>query len=206
MQPDHRPYAPAAEQNREPILQVLQQWFTDPGTLLEVGAGTGQHAAFMAPRMPHLQWLPTDVAEHLPGIEAWRREAAAPNLRPPRALDVQADAWPEGPFRYVYSANTVHILHWPGVEALFAGVARVLESGGRFALYGPFAHDGQHTADSNASFDRSLRQQDPGMGVRDRADLDALAAAHGLSREAVVDMPVNNQILIWRCAPDPGSV
>ncbi|PYG02901.1 uncharacterized protein DUF938 [Thioalkalivibrio sp. ALE21] len=198
MEVTQRPYAPAAEQNREPILGILEQWFIRPGALLELGAGTGQHAAFMAPRLGHLQWLPTDVAEHLPGIEAWRREAAAPNLQPPRALDVAADPWPDGPFRYVYSANTVHILHWPGVEALFSGVAGVLEPDGLFALYGPFAHDGEHTAESNARFDRSLRQQDPGMGVRDRADLDALASACGLTREAVVDMPVNNQILIWR--------
>lgn len=194
----NKPYAPAAEQNRAPILAQLREQFLAHGRVLEIGAGTGQHAAHFAAALPHLDWYPSDVAENLPGVEAWRRDAALPNLRPPLQLDVLRDAWPEGPFEYVYSANTVHIMHWPAVEALFAGVARVLAPGGLFALYGPFAHDGVHTADSNARFDRALRAQDPGMGVRDRADLDALAATHGLQPEAVIDLPANNQILLWR--------
>lgn len=193
-----KPYAPAAEQNRAPILAVLRERFLAHGRVLEIGAGTGQHAVHFAAALPHLDWHPSDVAENLPGVEAWRAEAALPNLRPARALDVLRDPWPEGAFEYVYSANTVHIMHWPAVEALFAGVARVLAPGGLFALYGPFAHDGAHTAESNDRFDQALRAQDPGMGVRDRADLDALATASGLEPEAVIDLPANNQILLWR--------
>ncbi|WP_017941910.1 MULTISPECIES: DUF938 domain-containing protein [unclassified Thioalkalivibrio] len=195
-----KPYAPAAEQNRAPILAVLRERFLAHGRVLEIGAGTGQHAAHFATALPHLDWHPSDVSENLPGVEAWRRDAAVPNLRPALPLDVLRDAWPEGPFEYVYSANTVHIMHWPAVEALFAGVARVLAPGGLFALYGPFAHDGAHTAESNARFDQMLRAQDPGMGVRDRADLDALATAAGLEPAAVIDLPANNQILLWRRA------
>ncbi|WP_019558935.1 DUF938 domain-containing protein [Thioalkalivibrio sp. ALE12] len=193
-----KPYAPAAEQNRAPILEVLRERFLAHGRVLEIGAGTGQHAVHFAAALPHLDWHPSDVAENLPGVEAWRRDAAVPNLRPARPLDVLRDPWPEGPFEYVYSANTVHIMHWPAVEALFAGVARVLAADGLFALYGPFAHDGAHTAESNARFDQMLRAQDPGMGVRDRADLDALATAAGLAPEAVINLPANNQILLWR--------
>ena len=193
-----KPYAPAAEQNRVPILAVLRERFHAHGRVLEIGAGTGQHAVHFAAALPHLDWHPSDVAENLAGVEAWRLDAAVPNLRPARQLDVLRDAWPEGPFEYVYSANTVHIMHWPAVEALFAGVARVLAAGGLFALYGPFSHDGSHTAESNARFDQMLRAQDPGMGVRDCADLDALAARHGLEPEAVIDMPANNQIRLWR--------
>ncbi|WP_018141908.1 DUF938 domain-containing protein [Thioalkalivibrio sp. ALJ7] len=193
-----KPYAPAAEQNRAPILAVLREQFLAHGRVLEIGAGTGQHAVHFAAALPHLDWCPSDVADNLPGVEAWRRDAALPNLRAPIPLDVRLDTWPEGPFEYVYSANTVHIMHWPAVEVMFAGVARILAPGGLFALYGPFAHDGVHTAESNARFDHALRTQDPGMGVRDRADLDTLASSHGLQREAIIDLPVNNQILLWR--------
>ena len=200
-----KPFAPAAEENREPILGVLREQFATPGRVLEVGAGTGQHAIHFAAALLHLDWLPTDVESSRAGVEAWRTEVALPNLRPFRALDVRTDAWPEGPFDYVYSANTVHIMHWPAVGALFAGAGRVLAPQGLFALYGPFAHDGRHTADSNERFDRALRQQDPGMGVRDRADLEALAAGEGLVLAAVIDMPVNNQILLWRRRSVPGA-
>jgi len=192
-----KPFAPAAEENRGPILEVLREWFADPGRVLEVGAGTGQHAVHFAAELPHLEWQPTDVAAGLPGIEAWRQEAGLPNLKAAVALDVLVDPWPEGPFDYVYSANTVHIMHWPAVEALFAGVARVLAPGGLFALYGPFACNGGHASPSNDRFDAALRHRDPGMGVRDRMDLDALASANGLQRNAVVPMPVNNHILTW---------
>ncbi|WP_018872298.1 DUF938 domain-containing protein [Thioalkalivibrio sp. ALJ16] len=195
-----KPFAPAADQNRGPILAVLRERFLAHGRVLEIGAGTGQHAVHFAAALPHLDWYPSDVAENLPGVEAWRQDAALPNLRPARALDVLRDVWPEGPFEYAYSANTVHIMHWPAVEAMFAGLGRVLAPGGQFALYGPFAHDGAHTAASNARFDQALRAQDPGMGVRDRADLDALATAAGLAPEAVIDLPANNQILLWRHA------
>ncbi len=74
-----KPYAEACERNREPILSVLKRVFADRRRVLEIGSGTGQHAAGFAPALPHLVWQPSDVAEHLAGIGLWVAEAGAPN-------------------------------------------------------------------------------------------------------------------------------
>lgn len=193
-----KPRSPAAERNREPILRVLQRVFVEPGTVLEIGAGTGQHAVYFAERMPHLQWLATDREENLPGIRAWFEDARLPNLCAPQALDVSQGPWPTGPMHYAFSANTAHIMSWPQVQAMFAGVARVLAPSGRFCLYGPFNRRGEFTSESNREFDRALRAQDPAMGLRDDRELCALARGCGLTLESDHDMPANNRLLVWR--------
>jgi len=63
-------------------------------------------------------------------------------------------------------------------------------------LYGPFKRDGKHTALSNAVFDTSLREGTP-MGCARYRDLEKLASSAGLVLLEAVDMPANNQILIF---------
>ena len=193
-----KPYSGACERNREPILQVLRQWFTQPGIALEIGAGTGQHAVCFAANLPHLQWQPTDREENLAGIGLWVSEAALPNLRAPLKFDVRDSKWPVETVDYIFSANTAHIMSWPEVELMFAGVARVLRPRGLFALYGPFNRDGRFTSDSNQAFDASLRARDPQMGLRDDAALRAMAREHGLRFSGEHAMPANNRLLIWQ--------
>ena len=193
-----KPYSPACDENRQPILDVIRRVFSRPGVVLEVGSGTGQHAAWLPRFLPHLVWQPSDVAENLPGIRAWLDEAALPNVLTPVGLDVLSAPWPVTACDYVFSANTVHIMSWPMVEAFFAGVGRVLEPGGSFCLYGPFMYDGHHTAASNAEFDLWLKARDPESGVRDAVDLERLATAAGMERISDFEMPVNNRILHWR--------
>jgi cyclopropane fatty-acyl-phospholipid synthase-like methyltransferase len=187
----------ACERNREPILRVLQQWLTEPGEVLEIGAGTGQHAVYFAERMPHLQWLATDREENHASIRAWIEDSGLGNLRGPVALDVTDESWPVVSVDYVFSANTAHIMGWPEVEAMFAGVGRVLRPGGRFCLYGPFNANGEFTSDSNRVFDAMLRARDPRMGIRDDRALIDLGRAHGLSLLADHAMPANNRTLVW---------
>lgn len=193
----NKPYAESCEQNRGPILEVLVALFDRPGRVLELGSGTGQHAVYFPLHLPQLDWQPTDVAGALPGIRLWLAEAGLPNVREPLALDVCADPWPAGPYDYVFSANTAHIMHWAAVETMFAGIGRVLGAGGRFALYGPFNREGRYTSESNARFDAWLKARDPGSGVRDLEALDALARAEGLVLAQDIAMPANNAILCW---------
>lgn len=192
-----KPYSDACERNRDPILKVLQEWFVGSGSVLEIGSGTGQHAVHFARHLPQLTWIATDREENLAGIRQWFDEAALPNLRGPLRLDVREEAWPVTRASYAYSANTAHIMSWPEVEAMFAGVGAVLDPAGKFCLYGPFNRDGRFTSDSNRAFDESLRARDPAMGVRDDQALIALGRRHGLSLVADYALPANNRLLVW---------
>lgn len=192
------PDAPATARNREPILEVIADWFADCRHVLEIGSGTGQHAAWFGPRLPQLTWHTSDVAGNHADIRAWLEQADADNLRPPLALDVLADPDPDGDFDAVFSANTAHIMGEDAVRAMFALAGRILPPGGPFCLYGPFRIDGEFTSDSNAAFDASLRNRDAAMGIRDLEWLDELAGTAGMERAALVAMPANNFIAAWR--------
>ena len=192
-----KPFSPACERNREPILAVLRDVFAQRRRVLEIGSGTGQHAVYFAAAMPWLQWQCSDRAETLPGIRAWLDEAALPNLPQPLQLDVAAGPWPVEIYDAIFSANTLHIMSWPEVEQLFDGIGRVLAAAGVVAIYGPFNIDGRFTSASNEAFDRSLKQTAPHRGIRDREAVAALAARHGLSLRDDHEMPANNRILVF---------
>lgn len=192
-----KPYAESCDQNRDPILAVLREEFTACRTILEIGSGTGQHAVYFARHLPHLDWQTSDCREYHAGILAWLEEAGLPNARPPLALDVRRNAWPTQEFDGVFSANTVHIMGWEEVEALFAGIDRVLAAQGRFCLYGPFNYQGRYTSDSNERFDQWLKARNPRSGIRNFEDLDALAQAAGMRLLRDHAMPANNRILVW---------
>jgi cyclopropane fatty-acyl-phospholipid synthase-like methyltransferase len=192
-----KPYAPACERNREPILAVLRDSFADKRNVLEVGSGTGQHAVHFAAAMPWLSWQCSDRAEHLPGIRLWLDEAGLPNTPAPIELEV-GGAWPTGRFDAVFSANTLHIMGWPEVVQFFDGIGTVLNGGGVLAVYGPFNYGGEYTSDSNREFDAWLKARDARSGIRDFEAVDALAQAIGLALMDDVAMPANNRMLVWR--------
>lgn len=192
-----KPHAESCDQNRDPILTVLREEFSACRSILEIGSGTGQHAVYFAADLPHLTWQTSDRDEYHEGIHAWLDEAALPNTLPPLSLDVRSDPWPQARYDGIFSANTVHIMSWPEVECLFAGIGPVLVDGGRFCLYGPFNYDGRFTSESNARFDQWLKARDPESGVRDFEALDTLARAAGMRLLRDHAMPANNRILVW---------
>lgn len=198
-----KPFAPASERNREPILQVLRRHFRDRRRVLEIGSGTGQHAVHFAAAMPWLQWQASDRAAELPGMRAWLDEAALPHTPPPLALDVAAGPWPgtEDAFDAAFSANTLHIMGWPEVEACFAGLARALARDAVLAVYGPFNYGGDFTSDSNRAFDAWLKARDPRSGIRDFEAVDALARDAGFTLAEDAAMPANNRCLVWSRVP-----
>lgn len=193
-----RPDAPATSRNRAPILEVLRDEFGDRTSVLEIGSGTGQHAAYFAEHLTHLTWQTSDVEDNHAGIRAWCAAADLPNLREPVALDVRSDPDPDGDYDAVFSANTSHIMDTEAVQDMIARVGRLLPEDGRFCLYGPFRLKGDFTSDSNAEFDKSLRSRGQGMGIRDLEWLDELAQDAGMERTGLIAMPANNFIAVWR--------
>jgi hypothetical protein len=166
---------------------VLKRVFGDRKKVLEIGSGTGQHAAYFAPQLPHLVWQASDVAENLPGIREWGCA--------PLELNVVGE-WPAFDADAAFTANTCHIMSWPQVERMFEGVGKI-GSLRTFCLYGPFIYGGRHTSESNARFDAMLRGRDPASGLRDFEAIAALAARNGLTLQEDNPMPANNRLLVF---------
>jgi cyclopropane fatty-acyl-phospholipid synthase-like methyltransferase len=192
-----KPHSSAGDRNRDPILAVLREHFADARRVLEIGSGTGQHAAYFASHLPQLIWQASDREENLPGIRAWLDEAGLSNTPTPLPLDVSG-CWPDERFDAVFSANTLHIMAWSEVEQLFARLPQVTEIGVTLIIYGPFNEGGRYSSESNAAFDESLQARGSHMGIRDAEAVDALATHAGFILVDDVAMPANNRCRVWR--------
>ncbi len=191
--------APAAARNREPILRVLRDCVPPSALVLEIGSGTGEHAAWFSCALPTLTWLPTDQdPEALKSIAAWRETAGQANLLPPLLLDASAETWPVAQADVVVAINIIHIAPWAAGKGLIAGAARVLAPGGLLYLYGPFREGGVHTIASNAAFDADLQARNPSWGVRDLDDVAEFASLHGFEKPRKIAMPANNLSVLFR--------
>lgn len=192
------PFSSAAERNRRPILDQLRLLLPEEGTVLEIGSGTGQHAAFFSRNLPGLSWQPSDRSVNLPGLEARFSAGGIERILPLLKLDVIHDPWPDRSYDAVYSANTAHIMPWEAVVAMFTGVSKRLVTGARFCLYGPFNIDNCFTSESNEAFDAHLRAEAPHMGIRDISVVESLANLHQMQLEKRLVMPANNFILVFK--------
>ena len=192
--------SPAAARNTGPILEVLQAHLPARGEVLEIAAGSGEHAVAFAGALPGLGWTPTDPSpEARASIAAWTQAAGLPNLRVPLALDMLNPAtWPQGPVQAVVCINMIHISPWAATEGLMALAGRTMASGGLLALYGPYREAEVPLAPSNGAFDDSLRSRDPAWGLRDRDAVVAAAKAEGLVLTLRTAMPANNLMLLFR--------
>jgi len=138
----------------------------------------------------------------LASIEAYVAELGRSNLPRPLTLDVTTDDWCADPIDLVFCANMIHIAPWECTVHLMDGARRHLRPGGRLITYGPYRIGGKHTAPSNATFHESLRARDPRWGVRDLESVVALADGAGLHLVERLEMPANNQMLVFRRGED----
>lgn len=211
-----KPFSAACERNREPIADVLRRHLGTCRQVLEIGSGTGQHAVHFAQALPHLRWQSSDRAVCQPGIRQWLDEAALPNTPAPLCLDVNTD-WPPLPgleagaergIDAIFTANTLHIMSWPEVAALFGKLAGFGSDSHplRLVIYGPFKYGGRHTSASNAQFEQSLQASAPHRAIRDIEAVSALATAGGFRLLEDAAMPAHNRCLVWvrePAAPHP---
>jgi SAM-dependent methyltransferase len=191
--------SPAAERNREPILEVLREHLPERGLVLEIASGTGEHSVHFAAALPDLLFQPTDPDPSArASIEAWRLAEGLPNLLPPVSLDASAEDWGVAAADAILCINMVHISPWSATEGLMRGAGRLLAPGAPLVLYGPYRRAGVPTAPSNEAFDESLRSRDPRWGLRDLEAVEAEASKNGLRLEHLVEMPANNLTAIFR--------
>ena len=196
---DGRLISPSALRNSGPIIEALHRFLNDcKGLMLEIGSGTGQHAAAWAQAFPQMDWQPSDPFEvHLDSIRAWAGHACCLNLRPPIWLDA-ADPWPKfEPLAGVISVNVIHIAPWVVTKGLIAGAGNAVAPGGLLIFYGPFKEAGEHTGEGNARFDATLQAEDPAWGIRDLDEIAALATQASFGPPDVIKMPANNRLVVF---------
>jgi hypothetical protein len=196
-EPHMLPFSEACERNKGPILEVLRGHFADRSQVLEIGSGTGQHAVYFAAHLSHLTWHPTERLGYLPDLAARILAEGGRNLRPPTVLDVRQPVWPLRSVDAMFTANTLHIMSWEEVTAMFHGIAATLAPSGVLGVYGPFLYGGRDTAPSNREFDRSLRERDARSGLREFRSVTELAGGFGLELAADHDLPANNRLLVF---------
>ncbi len=190
-------FSEACNRNQAPILAVLKEVLPDTGRVLEIGSGTGQHAAYFSRSLPDLAWQPSDLAEALPSIEAWREESGAPNLNPPMVIDLLGNNDTPSRVDAIVCINTAHIVAWTGVERLFSIAANILEPKGVLYFYGPYRYPDHALEPSNLAFDRWLKEQNSVSGIRDYAAVESLAESNGFILGGDRSMPSNNRSIWW---------
>jgi SAM-dependent methyltransferase len=200
------PFSEACERNKEPILEVLRTCFARTLQVLEIGSGTGQHAVHFATHLSHLTWHPTERLEYLPDLVARVQAEGGRNVRPATVLDVRQPLWPLRAVDGIFTANTLHIMSWREVEAMFRGIGATLAPGGVLCVYGPFRYDGHYTSPSNQQFDCMLQERDMSSGLREISAVTALATGYGLQLAADHDLPAHNRLLVFLKEPAPASL
>ena len=210
----HRLSSPAAERNRQPILDVLRRVLPPSGRALEIASGSGQHVSWFARHLAGWTWQPTEyAAASLPSIAAWSvlgaddlaespaaSAGAGPlaNVLPPLQLDVCAATWPvAGTFDAITCANMIHASPPQTLPGLMQGAGRHLAPRGVLVTYGPYILDDEPLVASNVEFDAWLKSRDPSWGIRRLADVLAHARDAGLRLRERIAMPANNFMLVF---------
>ena len=194
---DRLPFSQACENNKNSILKVLKEYIADQDSLLEIASGTGQHGEFFAKSFPNLLWQTSDLPGAVDDLNLRISEANLQNLPLALTLNVNDSNWNVKKYELLFTANSLHIMSEKSVENFFSRIPNVLQQSALVFIYGPFKYDGKFTTKSNAEFDEWLKEKDLRSGVRDFEDINKLAVNVGLSLAADVQMPSNNQLLVF---------
>ena len=197
MHNDRLPFSQACENNKKPILKVLQEYISEQESLLEIASGTGQHGEFFAKSFTNLLWQTSDLPGAVANLNLRISEANLQNLPPALTLDVNDSNWSMKKYELLFTANSLHIMPEKSVENFFSKIPNVLQQGALVFIYGPFKYGGKFTTESNAEFNEWLKEKDLRSGIRDFEVICELAVSGGLRLVADVQMPSNNQLLVF---------
>ncbi len=188
----------AFETNKDPLLLLLKEVTnSEPTRVLEIGAGTGEHAVYFAKHLKHIMWTTTEVVSNHAEISKRLAEAKLPNLRGPLSLEIGNDDLPRYTYDIVFTANTFHVMSWKQCKNLMKMLGNRLREGAQVIIYGPFNYGGKFTSESNAEFDRSLKATHPDRGIRAFEDVNNNMIKNGFVLYKDYEFPSNNRALVY---------
>lgn len=188
----------AVDRNKGPILAVLQEVINGEAVrVLEVGSGSGQHAAYFAKHLKNVVWTTSDIAGQHSAITKQLIEARLSNLRGPLHFEIGKDEFPKYTYDVVFTANTFHIMNWKQCKNLMKMLGNRLREGAQVIIYGPFNYNSQFTSESNSEFDKWLKKNDAAKGIRSFEDVDNNMKKNGFTLYKDYEMPANNRILVY---------
>ncbi len=188
----------ACERNKGPILEKFKGVISSKKDLniLEIGSGTGQHAAFFASELSNVSWSTSDLQENHEQIKLWIE--GIKNIKQPIQFESGKDEFPQGDFDFIYTANTLHIMSWRNVKTLIKQIGKALKGDGRVCIYGPFNYHGKFTSESNEQFDKWLKNRNSESGIRNFEDICNNFVKYNFILENDFAMPANNRFLVFK--------
>ena len=200
-QGDGRLFAPSAEKNSAPIINLIKRIAPKSGEALEIASGTGQHIVKLAFSLPNISWSPSEVeGERLKSISAWITSVNLLNIKQPLYLDATETGWskslPQSDF--ILLVNLLHLISWNEAKTLIGELSKALQTNGIVLIYGPFMRNAQLTSEGDKSFHNSLVQADPDIGYKNDLDMLELFSNSGLLHLETVEMPANNLAIVLK--------
>ena len=198
---DGRLFAPSAEKNSDPIINLIKRIVPKSGKALEIASGTGQHIVKLAMSLPNLSWTPSEIeGERLKSITAWIEGVNLLNIKPPLYLDATETGWSERlpPSDFILLVNLLHLISWNEAKTLIGELSKALQTNGIVLIYGPFMRNAQLTSEGDKSFHNSLVQADPDIGYKNDLDMLELFSNSGLLHLETVEMPANNLAIVLK--------
>ena len=202
-QGDGRLFAPSAERNSAPIVNLIKRIAPEPGNALEIASGTGQHIVQLALSLPNIIWSPSDVeGERLKSISAWVESENLLNIKPPMYLDATETGWAKSlpKSNFILLVNLLHLISWDETETLISELSIALKTKGVALVYGPFMRNGQLISEGDKNFHTSLIQTDPDIGYKNDLKMLTLFSNSGLLHLETVEMPANNVAFVLQKA------
>ena len=126
------PHSPAADRNKQPILEILRTVLPTRGTALEIASGTGQHVAWFAAAQPDWTWQPTDADATM--VPAIADRIAQEGLSDKVSVVLQDYRLLEGTFDKIVSIEMLEAVGAEFLDAYFKKCNELLAKNGILAI------------------------------------------------------------------------